>query len=107
MRRGRWPPFALVTPLLGLLGLWQLWPLEGESLFVFWLGLPKTWHFTQHPSELLLYTSVFLAVEQHSMLRAGTFLLVIVPLCPLGMGTDSGSCLAIYQGKQIPWALLS
>lgn len=43
MRRGRWPPFALVTPLLSLLGLWQLWPLEGESLFVSWLGLPKTW----------------------------------------------------------------
>lgn len=32
-----------------------------------------------------------MAVEQHSTLRAHTFLLVIIPLCPLGMGMDSSS----------------
>lgn len=40
--RRRWPSFTLIPPLLSLLCLWQLWPLEEESPFDSWLGLAKT-----------------------------------------------------------------
>lgn len=104
------PHLLLCLPLPGSLPcLWQLWPLEEESFFLApVLALQKPGHSTQHPLVLPLYTSVLLAVEQHSTLRAHAFLLMIVPVCPFGTGTESSCCcLGIYQRKQIPGALFT